>query len=380
MRTRNRLIGAGTSTIVAVAFVALAAPVAARDVVADPSVAVQRLRGPVTVIVVANPFRFPWVVTVNGETWSAPSSSIGTALPAPSFPPPAASMAAPPSGITGTSPSTLPAGLLELRTIATPNVAGSRKSTCHAVLDDIERCITVLETDVATTNKVDIVNAYESVCVAQLEFAALQARTDQILAGSAFDTEDHRRTSGARLLAFLKETRADPAQPSCSGTDSARRAVFGLRSTIATVASARAAIDRIRGFPTAAILDESQRIEDLIVAIARSDDTMTGRTTQAKAPASQKAVARKNRAVDRLMTMKSLLAPYQATAVYPAQAAAAIETLRKLRAEDLSNVDLSRFFVTVQQRCSGFFRRRGQTTITVMRSSNETNSIVIDCA
>ncbi len=245
------------------------------DVAVDPNLVVEHLRGPVTVVVVANPFRFPWVATVNHQILSGPAVPAGNQLfQQPLVPPPTVAPTSEPTvtvggGVPAATPS--PTGVA-VTLLPSPGGVAHASTTCGGSrFDDLERCISDLETQVTYTKRYDIQLAYEAVCAAQLEFLALQARTDRVLADSYFWNEETRKFAERHLLRLISDG-GGAAQASCSATDTGRRAMYGLHSDVATVNSARAAIDRIKGFPTDAVNDENTLAGNLTKSVTGETD------------------------------------------------------------------------------------------------------------
>ncbi len=231
----KRILAAALAALISGALVVPAQ--ATGDVVVDPNLVVEHLRGPVTVVVVANPFRFPWVATVNHQTLSGPAAPAGNQLfQQPLVAPPTVTPTNEPTitvgGVPAATPS--PAGVA-VTLLPSPGGVTHAPTTCSGShFDDLERCISDLETQVTYTKRYDIQLAYEAVCAAQLEFLALQARTDRILADSYFWNEETRKLAERHLLRLISGG-GGTEQASCSATDGGRRAMYGLHSDVATV-------------------------------------------------------------------------------------------------------------------------------------------------
>jgi hypothetical protein len=390
---------------------------------------VQRVRGPVTVVVVDNPFRYPWTVTVGHQVITAPPpvSQLPAGISAPGSPTALPSEA--PTTIGGVpgapSPTPAPYGVTLL---APPGGVTVAKSACPATrFDAIEACIRTLELELEQTRNHDIQYAYESICAAQLEYLALEARADRILSTTPLDT-DKRRQNAVRRIAELQGDSRGQLQAACSKTEATQRTIYGIRMDSATVRSAQDAIKRARPFPSDAIAAEGKQADDITTQLgaysvekvdketdqdilafyecnrrakaklapavsrqkantknnAAKTTAETARSAVCKNPKSQQTVARSgsfriDQAKARLASIKATLQLYAPTAPYPTQFNAALAQLYYLRAAVLSDVGVNRFFVKVDENCRGLYGAQGKTTITVSRTPGENNSIIVDC-
>ena len=225
-----------------------------------------KIRGPITVVVTGNPFRYAWSVTVNQTVVSAPgidkalvASGNATALPVPTVGP---------QTVGGTPPPSPPPGQFVINVLANPAGAPDAPGQCadQNRFDRLERCIRELAAQIEHTVKDDVLASWGSVCTAQLEFLALQARSDVVIESLHFGTPVD-RVHARQVLSSLLGGKPDdePSSPSCAAANRVNPTSPppARRYRYATVASANAAINRIRPFPKDAIGSEQTALNSL---------------------------------------------------------------------------------------------------------------------
>ena len=200
-------------------------------------------------------------------------------------------------------PASPPPGQFIIKVLANPAGAADAPGQCddQSRFDRLERCINDLAAQIEHTVKNDVLASWESVCSAQLEFLALQARSDSVLENLHFGTpvdRVHARDVISKLLGGKPDD--EPANPSCAAADRlhmAPGAANQRRYRYATVASANAAINRIRPFPKDALANEQTALTGLQGALktytaAKVDQDVAALTDQQWEACANKVIAK----------------------------------------------------------------------------------------
>jgi hypothetical protein len=138
-----------------------------RSFTVDPGVVVQNLTGPTTVVVLGNPFRYPWMLSINQQTVNAPPipTQIGpTVTPATGAvqgagnPVPGASPQpltnAPASTQTVAAPATTTNGAIVVPLLRSPGGTAVTVSACPTkAFDAVEHCILAIQNRVRATTR-----------------------------------------------------------------------------------------------------------------------------------------------------------------------------------------------------------------------------------
>lgn len=412
---------------------AYAPPRNTREYHVDPGLILQHIRGPITVVVVGNPFRYAWSVTVNNSVVTAPGPDKALLLQTPTGSTPAPAASAPPAPASP-QPTAQP-GQIVVSLVPNPSGASTASGTCDSLttFGGLEKCVRDLAAQVDFTTKHDVVTAYQTVCTAQLEYIALQRRADDVIDELHYASAADRVSARAELANLLGGKPGDqPATPSCGGPGRFDAPRPGLqRYRYATVASATAAIQRIVPYPADALQHEQSALDELKGALKAYDpsrvqsdlkidaskiqtknilncentahpkqkkltalpdkltpkcnplldagkdikDKIDTEITKTTAPAKQHL----DTVTGELTTIGATLATYAPTAPWPTLLTGSVKQLQSLQSTVLANVGVSRFYVEIPEECNGLYGNGRTTTITVQRYANEANSVVVDC-
>lgn len=368
-----------------------------RSFTVDPGLVVQNLTGPTTVIVLGNPFRYPWMLSVNQQPVNAPGvpPQLGPSITPPAGTTPASGnpapngspqplVNAPASTQNVAAPATTTNGAIVVPILRSPGASAVAAATCPIdTFPRLEHCILALQNRVRQTIKTSIPTAYRSVCSAQIEYLALQARADDVikaLQSLKLATDDGAATAKNKIDTLINPPNSMGANPAaCPQDDTSVQAVAQRSDPTAvgaTVASVNAAISRMQSFPSGEVTDESGQLLTLQGGVQSRTADALAKDLGISVPAAKQ---RLDNAAANLNALQSDLQPFTANGSYTTAYAAALQQMLNLRATVLSNVSYSRFYAAVAENCTNLFGAGRSTLVTITRYDNVANSVTVNC-